>query len=482
MTKSTDTTDAGRDPAETMATSDGLGGREAFTFVDDSGATQTYHLRDADGDTIAEPVDASTIRNAIDQARSRDGVDWRRAAAEIRAADVTLGRAYDALMLEALSEGRPFEATDTDVKAALARAYAPVSPAVSLQRSGGRPTAFTAAELVRMELAPPKWLVEGVFPEGVTIIAGKPKLGKSRLMRAVAYALAAGGVALGRVRVEQCGVLYLHLEGGLAGLRQHVLQLAGGDPADVPSALDFRTDFPRGTEGVAALAEYFEAHPECRFVVIDTLKHFRESPDGRGSMYDEDYAATTAISKVCHRYGVHAALVHHASKRAADGLDDVLDLISGSTGLVAGVDNGAVLAKTSQGVILGVRPRDLEGVDLAVEWDDQLNTWRVMGDAAIHNASEQQKVIFDVIKDSPDDLQAYEIAQILEMDPGKVRMQLHRMREKQPPLVDRRGKAWVIATGSIAQQAADKAEAESNADGDPPQALPIDYTATEPLF
>src|SRR5262249_58141949 len=71
---------------------------------------------------------------------------------------------------------------------------------------------FTAAELVAMELPEPRWAVEGILPEGVTVLAGKPKLGKSWLALNVALAVAGGGVALGAVRVEGGLVLYLALE------------------------------------------------------------------------------------------------------------------------------------------------------------------------------------------------------------------------------------------------------------------------------
>ncbi len=391
----------------------------------------------------------------VERAIRRGQLDETRAAAEMRAAGWPLASAYGALMTRRLAADEPAGDDQTAVLRVLRDVYAARSAAVVLQRAGGRPTSFTARELMSMHLPPPRWLVEGVIPEGVTLLAGKPKQGKSRFTRNVAVALASGGRALGAVPVDPMGVLYLHLEGGLAGVRQDVLTLCGGDPVAVPEALAFETDWPRGVDGVEALGRYFEAHEACRLVVIDTLKLFRTDPTGSGSMYDEDYAATVAISKMCQRWGVNALIVHHASKRTAEGVEDVLDLISGSTGLVAGVDNGAVLAKTSQGVVLAVRPRDLEGVDLAVEWDDALATWRVMGDAAVHNASERQRRIYDVIKDSRDELQAYEIAQILEIDAGTIRKELHRMRQKSPPLVEQRGKVWVLASRPLSEQEAE---------------------------
>jgi RecA-family ATPase len=55
------------------------------------------------------------------------------------------------------------------------------------------PTTMTAAELMDKELPPVKWAVSGVLPEGVTILAGKPKMGKSWLALGLCVSVAAGG-------------------------------------------------------------------------------------------------------------------------------------------------------------------------------------------------------------------------------------------------------------------------------------------------
>jgi hypothetical protein len=68
---------------------------------------------------------------------------------------------------------------------------------------------FTAAELMAEELPPVRWVVPDILPEGVTFLAGKPKMGKSWLCLGLDVAVAIGGVALGTKHVEQGEVLYL---------------------------------------------------------------------------------------------------------------------------------------------------------------------------------------------------------------------------------------------------------------------------------
>ena len=51
---------------------------------------------------------------------------------------------------------------------------------------------FTAADLMEEELPPVRWAVPGILPEGLSLLAGKPKLGKSWLALGLAVAKASG--------------------------------------------------------------------------------------------------------------------------------------------------------------------------------------------------------------------------------------------------------------------------------------------------
>jgi len=58
----------------------------------------------------------------------------------------------------------------------------------------------------------PFWNVEGILPEGLALLAGRPKVGKTWLALQIATAVAAGGLVLDR-KANQGRVLYLYLEG-----------------------------------------------------------------------------------------------------------------------------------------------------------------------------------------------------------------------------------------------------------------------------
>ncbi len=74
------------------------------------------------------------------------------------------------------------------------------------------PRIVSAAELLATEFPDPRWAVPGLIPEGATVLAARPKIGKSWLMLATAIAVASGGRALGHVPCPPGDVLYLALE------------------------------------------------------------------------------------------------------------------------------------------------------------------------------------------------------------------------------------------------------------------------------
>ena len=72
-----------------------------------------------------------------------------------------------------------------------------------------------AATLLDKPLPKSKFLVDGLIPQGVHLISGSAKIGKSWLMLDLALKLAAGEPFWGMETVK-CGVLYLSLEDTLA--------------------------------------------------------------------------------------------------------------------------------------------------------------------------------------------------------------------------------------------------------------------------
>jgi RecA-family ATPase len=72
------------------------------------------------------------------------------------------------------------------------------------------PEVITARQLQAMVFPEPVWIVPGVIPEGMTMLAGKPKKGKSYLALNIALSISCGGKALG-VSVQGVNIFLLSM-------------------------------------------------------------------------------------------------------------------------------------------------------------------------------------------------------------------------------------------------------------------------------
>ena len=88
-------------------------------------------------------------------------------------------------------------------------------------------TVRTAALLRTRTFQPIKFVVPGYISEGLTILAGRPKLGKSWFMMETALATSMAELCLGEIRCELGDVLYLALEDNERRLQSRITKLIG---------------------------------------------------------------------------------------------------------------------------------------------------------------------------------------------------------------------------------------------------------------
>jgi AAA domain len=210
--------------------------------------------------------------------------------------------------------------------------------------SRSRPrTLWTAAELMATDFPEPRWAVPGLVTEGVNLLAGPPKVGKSWLTLGLSLAVASGEIALSALKVEQGPALYLALEDTPRRLKDRLGRMLAGDPA--PEALTLATVCPPLPDGGDALiAAWLKRNPDARLVVIDVFARIRGATPPGASVYDADYAAVVRAKVLADHFGVPFLLVHHVRKA---GSTDFLETVSGSNGLAGAADTVLVLRRTS---------------------------------------------------------------------------------------------------------------------------------------
>jgi hypothetical protein len=292
-------------------------------------------------------------------------------------------------------------------------------------RSERIPETFTASDLMAADLPEVRWIVPEILPEGVTILGGKPKMGKSWLALGLAVAVASGGVALGVKPVEQGEVLYLALEDNRRRLQKRLKKLL---IVEAPARLHIATNWPRMDDGGAEmLGGWLDEHPEARLVVVDILKKVRPKASVHRSVYEADCEALEAMQRLAGEYGVALLVVHHLRKL---GATDPLGELSGSTGLSGGADGILVLKRdrSRADAYLHVTGREIEEeAELALRWDAELASWTLAGDAEEYRRSEEQGEILRLVQGSSEPVAPKEVAEILEKNASTVRTLMRKM-------------------------------------------------------
>jgi hypothetical protein len=295
----------------------------------------------------------------------------------------------------------------------------------------------TLAELEAKHFEPIKWIVQDYIPEGLTVFAGRPKIGKSWLMLNVALGVARGTEALGKF-VQKGDVLYCGLEDGERRMRSRVEKILGPAIKDWPANFTFRHRLdPIDAGGLDTIEQWLIAHPKRRLVVIDVLGRVRGMKNAREEQYQYDYRLIAALQELATRYSVAIVVVHHVRKTDAE---DVLDTVSGTTGIAGAADTVIVLGKTEHGVRFYLRGRDAEEQDKLIEFDPETAIWSVTGDydeAAPGSMQGLRKQIFDLLDSSPVALTPAQIADRLGAPRPSVRQTLRRMATSQPPQIVR---------------------------------------------
>jgi hypothetical protein len=314
-----------------------------------------------------------------------------------------------------------------------------------------KPTYMTrsAPELLELEFAPLRWAILTLLSEGLFILAGRPKLGKSWLVLNFAIAVACGGYALGILKAEPGDVLCAALEDGARRLQERLRKLLGAGP--IPENLEIATEwrpFDRG--GLEDLELWLTEHPKARLVVFDTLQRVRPSEDPKARLYASDYGAVQGLQEISKRFGVSILVVHHTRKAAAE---DYIDLTSGSTGLTGAAD-GVIILQRVRGkadATLSVTARDFPENELALSWDSELCNWRALGDASDYRMSEARREILELLRRSDGlGLKPKEISTELRKDYGATKKLLFDMRQADLVRSDEKGRYTIIDNGESA--------------------------------
>ena len=228
------------------------------------------------------------------------------------------------------------------------------------------------ASLMSRPLRPPNFVVDTLLSQGLHILAGSPKVGKSWLALWLAVTIAKGETVWG-MGSKRGTTLYLCLEDSLLRIQNRLLDVA----EDAPDNVHFCTESALIGKGLEQQLEAFMAeHPDTVLIIIDTLQMVRGAYD---QTYANDYRDLSALKKVADAHGVAILLIHHLRKEYAE---DKFSRISGTTAISGAVDTSMMLVEDERGsceATLYCIGRDIEYGELELKRDDN-NVWQLICD------------------------------------------------------------------------------------------------------
>jgi AAA domain/Toprim domain/FaeA-like protein len=227
---------------------------------------------------------------------------------------------------------------------------------------------------------PLDYAVERILPEGLALLAGAPKIGKSWLVLQLALGVSYGGTVLSRIYVKQRPVLYLALEDGDRRMQDRCRKLLGED-ARIPPLFHYITRVTPGNV-IATVEAWLDQLPAGAppLVILDTLGKVMPPALQGESAYQRDYRIGTDLKNLADTRPGMSLLVNHHDRKA--GAEDFVDQVSGTNGLAGAADSILILTRRrlERDGIISVTGRDVTEGEYAVGFEDA-HRWTLDGDS-----------------------------------------------------------------------------------------------------
>ena len=151
--------------------------------------------------------------------------------------------------------------------------------------------------LMDRPLEPPNFVVDTLISQGLHILAGSPKVGKSWLALWLAVTVAKGE-PVWNMSTKQGTTLYLCLEDSVLRIQNRLFEIT----EDAPDSVHFCTECAHIGQGLEEQVDAFiAAHPDTVLVIIDTLQMVRPIHD---ATYANDYRDLSVLKRLADKHGI----------------------------------------------------------------------------------------------------------------------------------------------------------------------------------
>jgi len=239
---------------------------------------------------------------------------------------------------------------------------------------------ISGKSLLELDIEPPRYIVSRILPTGLHLLAGSPKIGKSWLALWLCDRVSKG-LPVWEFPCEKSGTFYLSLEDTIDRLHFRLAKITDEGSEQIL--------FATASSGLAEnfctqLENFIKSNPDTALIFIDTLQRLRGSGT---SSYGAEYEEIGKIKALADKYKIAIVLVHHLRKSPAG---DPLNKISGSVGIAGAVDGIFILEKERRAenrAVLYVTGRDIEDIQINLEFDSESSVWNFVGYGDDYNNS-----------------------------------------------------------------------------------------------
>ena len=231
---------------------------------------------------------------------------------------------------------------------------------------------ISAETLFYTPLDHPRMLIDGILSNGLAILSGDSKIGKSWMVLWLCLKISQGEPVWG-LPTAQTDVIYLALEDNDWRIQQRMQELID----EPPKNLHFGFSCGKlGAELEGQIKGVLEDNPNTGLLFIDTLQMVRDNVSSRVNAYAQDYKDLSALKKIADDHKMCIFLVHH-NRKEHDG-SNVFNDMTGSTGIAGVADTCMVLRKEDRfgnDAVLSITGRDIEEKRLKLTM--RKNVWEV---------------------------------------------------------------------------------------------------------
>ncbi len=250
-----------------------------------------------------------------------------------------------------------------------------------LMPTGRQHPGQTASDLLRLNLPPISYRVNKFLPDtGCILLCGKPKIGKGWIVMDLALSIIKGTPFWGQ-QTKQGSVLMYMMEDGPRRIAERLRIMHPGVLGVDSNHLRFRYSadgpFYVDSTGTGTLIDDINKHmhdfPDTGMVVVDVLQRVRGTVERSDNAYQVDYKVVAALQKLAVQHGILIVIVHHTKKGK---VEDAIDSINGSFGVIGAADGGIVIGKEGEVMRIQSMMRDIPDFEFELTKEEGSPVWK----------------------------------------------------------------------------------------------------------